>query len=118
MMLIACDGDEISVAMARMKLFTQVRWRDPSALRTFGPNSFRALRAETTQFTTSRSVTKETPPEAGAPTASTTILLPRGTGDAPQGGAHRWELHVEPLLNAERGILFACPGMPEMLTRQ
>ena len=45
-------------------------------------------------------------------------LAPRRTGDAPQGGAHRWKLHVEPLLNAERGPLFACPGMPEILTRQ
>ena len=61
------DGDEIPVAMGRMKLFSQVHRRDPSGLRTFGPNSFRTLRAERAQFTTPRSVAKETPPEAGAP---------------------------------------------------
>ena len=73
MMLIACDGDEIPVAMGRMKLFSQVRRRDPSTLRTVGPNSFQSLRRETAQFTTSRSVAKETPPEAGAPAAAAAL---------------------------------------------
>ena len=85
MMLIACDGDEIPVATGRMKLFSQVRRRDPSGLRTFGPNSFRTLRAEAAQFTTSRSVTKETPPEASAPTASTTTLSAEAIGCALSG---------------------------------
>ena len=73
----ACDDGEDDGWMTKRKLFSpQVRQRAPSTLRTFGPSSFVVLRTERAQFTTSKSVAKETPPEAGTPASPTTIVLP------------------------------------------
>eukprot|EP00959_Pyramimonas_sp_CCMP1952_P252925 5283675-Pyramimonas_sp.AAC.1 len=54
----------------------RVRKRAPSTLRTLGPSSLQTFHAEIAQFTAPKSAPEETPPEAGSPPASATILLP------------------------------------------